>query len=266
MEKLYQNKEWLEEHYTNLKKPMREIAEECNCSRFTIRRRLIKFSIHIRTNSEAHKGQMPWNKGKPWSEEIKKKISEANTGNILSYETRKKISKNNKGKKRSKITRKRISEARKGMQFSEEHKKHISEARKGIQFSEEHKKHLSEANKGKKRSNETKQKISKSHKGKVLSKKTIKKISEIMKQKYENGYINPFKGKHHTEEWKSKISGSNSPHWNPNRAEVYAPYGENFYNKHLRNERWNLQNGRDLLTGEKLEWGFYSKYHQNITI
>ena len=58
-------------------------------------------------NSEAHKGQIPWNKGIPQSEEAKKKNSEAHKGKQSPF----------KGKHRSETVRRKISEARKGKKF-----------------------------------------------------------------------------------------------------------------------------------------------------
>ena len=80
-----------------------------------------------------------------------------------------------------------------------------------------------------------------------------KKISEALR------------GRTFTEETKRKMSeskkGEKHYNWNPNRAEVYAPYGENFYDEELRNEKWNLQNKRDMLTGTKLDPNKNSNYH-----
>ena len=70
-----------------------------------------------------------YNKGKPKSEETKKKMSEARKN--MSEETKQKIGEANKGKPKSEETRKKISEAKKGKKFSEEHKKKIGEAQKG---------------------------------------------------------------------------------------------------------------------------------------
>jgi hypothetical protein len=55
MEKLYQNEEYLNEQYINLRKSTYKIAKECGCSRSPIRKRLIKFGIPIRSISEAMK-------------------------------------------------------------------------------------------------------------------------------------------------------------------------------------------------------------------
>lgn len=43
---------------------------------------LKKYKIRARTNSEAHMGQTPWNKGKPRTKETKMKISQANNKQI----------------------------------------------------------------------------------------------------------------------------------------------------------------------------------------
>lgn len=47
--------------------------------------------------SEAHKGKAPWNKGKPMSEETKRKISESNKGKYHSEESKRKMSEAHKG-------------------------------------------------------------------------------------------------------------------------------------------------------------------------
>jgi len=82
--------------------------------------------------SKSLKGRVPWNKGKPstnehrkhvsegmigrkFSEETKLKISIANTGFVPTEETRLKLSKINKGKKLSDETRNKMSLSRKGI-------------------------------------------------------------------------------------------------------------------------------------------------------
>ena len=52
MEKLYKNKEWLEQQYIVEKKSTCEIAEICNCHNTTIGEWLKKFNIVTRTPSE----------------------------------------------------------------------------------------------------------------------------------------------------------------------------------------------------------------------
>ena len=161
-----------------------------------------------------------------------------------------------KGQKVSEETKRKISEALKGKTLSEEHKRKISEAHKGKTFSEEHKRKISEAQKGEKHyfygkthTEEHKRKISEAHKGKTLSEESKRKISEA------------HKGRPKSEEHKRKMSGENNPNWNPNREEVYAPYGENFYCEDLRYHKWNLQYGRDMLTGTKLNPNKRPAYH-----
>ena len=76
--------------------------------------------------------------GFKFSEESKRKISEANKGKKLSEEHKQKISESNKGcvvwnkgKETSEETKQKISKALKGKQLLEEHKKKISEKMKG---------------------------------------------------------------------------------------------------------------------------------------
>ena len=80
------------------------------------------------------------NKGRTFSEEHRKKISESQKGRTspmkgvtLSEETRRKISESHKGHTVSEETRKKMSESQKGKKlkpFTEEHRKKISEAMK----------------------------------------------------------------------------------------------------------------------------------------
>ena len=115
---------------------------------------------------DAHKGQIPWNKGLTPSEETRRKLSEA---------------------------------AKRRPPISEETKKKLSEAAKRRPpISEETKKKQSESHKGKKtwmcgkhHSEETKQKMSEAQKGKHLSEETRRKQSEANK-----GNPCPIKGKH----------------------------------------------------------------------
>ncbi len=74
-----------------------------------------------------------------------------------------------------------------------------------------------------------------------------KKLSEKTKQKLKD---------HHAD-----VSGDKNPNWNPDRAAVYAPYGENFYNPTFRQARWELQNGRCLLSGNKMNPNVRHEYH-----
>ena len=91
-----------------------------------------------------------------------------------------------------------------------------------------------------------------------------------------SGDKNPFFGKQHSEKTKKLISiekikfhkehpdfqrGNKNPNWNSNRAVVYAPYEPNFYNPTLRQAKWELQSGRCLLSGNKLNPYKTHTYH-----
>lgn len=84
-------------------------------------------------------------RGKPRSEETKKKISEANKN--PSQETRKKISDSQKGKTHSEETKKKISESGKGRIVSEETRKKISESKTGEKRTPEQRKRISDSQK-----------------------------------------------------------------------------------------------------------------------
>lgn len=123
----------------------------------------------------------------PFSEDHKKKLSDAHKGMTLSEETKRKLSETMKGSKHpmfgkhcSEETKKKISEALKGQTLSEETKRKMSETHKGKnnpmygqKHSEESKRKMSEAmkgkpawNKGMQYSEETRKKISAAKKGK----------------------------------------------------------------------------------------------------
>lgn len=85
------------------------------------------------------KGKVAWNRGKPRSEETRRKISE----------TKKRGASPMKGKYHSEETKRKMSEAKKGKKHSEEFKKRLSEKMKGHKVLEETRRKLSEANKGK---------------------------------------------------------------------------------------------------------------------
>lgn len=237
--------------------------------------------------SEKHKGK----KLKPFTDEHKKHMSEARKGIQFSEEHKKHLSEANKGKHLSPKTRNKISEAHKGKIVSLETRKKISEALKNKPKTDEHKQKLSEARLKRKQklgylnSPETRKKLSeailkrKQELGYIISPETRKVLSDSLKGKipWNKGKTRVYspetlklmsdakKGHEVSPETRNKISEANKGekawNWNPNREERYAPYGENFYDAQLREERWKLQNGRDLLNGNKLEWGFKSHYH-----
>lgn len=131
------------------------------------------------------------NKGKQFSEEHKRKLSEAHKGTHFSEEAKKKMSEVRKGEKNGFYSK----------HHSEETKKKLSEALKGKHLSEEHRRKIGEANKGKsgywegkRLSDETKKKLSNANKGRhlSLSEEAKIKISEVSKGKhwYNNGTKN----------------------------------------------------------------------------
>lgn len=103
----------------------------------------------IQKLSKSHKGQIPWNKGRPFSEESKKRMSEAQKKRApASDETRKKLSKANTGHVVSDATRKKIAESHIGIKASEDARQKMSEIRRGLKLSEAHKKSISESESG----------------------------------------------------------------------------------------------------------------------
>lgn len=124
------------------------------------------------------------NKGKKkpeFSEEHRRKLSEAKMGKKLSEETKKKIGEALKGKEISEETRRKMSEASKRRKHTEESKKKMSEARKGREFSEETRRKISESLKGRRkpeRSKEHRRKISETLRGRKHSEETKKKMRE----------------------------------------------------------------------------------------
>ena len=90
------------------------------------------------------KGHIPWNKGGKWSEEMKKKLSEAHKGMKYSEETKKKHSRLLKEQWKNGVRKG-------GWKLSEETKRKIGTASKGRKVSEETKRKISQAQKGRKR-------------------------------------------------------------------------------------------------------------------
>lgn len=76
---------------------------------------------YIRYGKDTHAyGKVGYRKGKKWTEESRKKLSEVQTGRILSDETKQKMSESHKGKQFSQETRDKLSKAHKGKKFSSE--------------------------------------------------------------------------------------------------------------------------------------------------
>lgn len=92
MEKLYKNKYWLHDQYISQKKSTYEIGKECNCCNTTILYWLKKFNVNRRPNIYILKGRK-------FTEESKKKMSESHRGKKQSEESKKRISNTMKGHK-----------------------------------------------------------------------------------------------------------------------------------------------------------------------
>lgn len=184
------------------------------------------------------KGNIPWNKGKPLSEEAKRNLSLKLLGRTVSKETRKKLSikgkewwKNPNNFNEIKIRNKKISIAHKDKILSEETKRKISEGHKGMKYligcSDERKRKISEANKGKKRTIETKEKISNSKKGTKSHRKGICYIKEYGKEASKKIRIKISKSR------KGKCLGDEHHNWNGGTS--FEPYGVEF-NKELKEQ------------------------------
>lgn len=206
------------------------------------------------------KGNIPWNKGKTgiYSEETRKKLSEAHKGKHPSEETIRKRSMALKGKKRSDEVKRKISEANKGKKRSEELKRKMSEARKGKHISEEtrekHKeswnklwsnpqlrKNYSETMKNTLSNPEVRKKLIESHKGQIPW-CTGKKLSEEHKKNLSLSHkgiptwnkdkkglqVSWMKGKHHTPEAieKNRLAHLGKPSWNKGKHTNIIPWNK----------------------------------------
>ncbi len=87
-------------------------------------------------------------KGKRFTEETKRKLSDIHKGRRFSAEHRRKLSEANRDSKLSQENIRRLAEARKGTHHTEETKKRISQSERGRKLSAEHRRKISEANKG----------------------------------------------------------------------------------------------------------------------
>jgi predicted DNA-binding protein YlxM (UPF0122 family) len=138
MRKINIDKEILEDLYINKRLSISKIAKQFKVSDSSVLNRMKEFGIKTRSRIEALKGRR-------FSEEAKKKMSEAQKGEKhpmygkhFSEERKKKISEAEKGKYVSEKTRKKISESQKGeknsfygRQHTEKTKKKMSESLKG---------------------------------------------------------------------------------------------------------------------------------------
>lgn len=140
--------------------------------------------------SEANKGQIPWNKGKHWSDEVKQRISKAQKGKKGSFygkrhskKVREQISKANKGKipwnkgkYHSKETKEKISESLRGEKGSFYGQHHTEDSKRKMS------KNARAWNRGKHLSEETKEKMAKARKDPKWKKKIGDKIREYYRK------------------------------------------------------------------------------------
>jgi len=129
-------------------------------------------------------GKTSWNKGKPFSNDIKLKISKSLTGKKLSIEHKQLLSEKNKGKIFSENHKLALSIAATGRHLSADHKlrcsiNHKGGKKKGSKSNIETRLKLSIANKGKKLSEQHKLKIGKKSKGRTHSQDTKLKLRKL---------------------------------------------------------------------------------------
>jgi plasmid stability protein len=126
-------------------------------------------------------------KGKPFSEEHRRRISESNKNSLRVKEQLRKIHESLKGKPLTEETKEKLRLANLGKHHSLETKLKMSLARKGKPFTKEHCEKIGQANKGR-----------------CVSVETRKKLSNALK-----GEKNPRYGKHLSMESRQKISDAN---------------------------------------------------------
>jgi hypothetical protein len=155
---------------------------------------------------------------------------------------REKNSKSNKGKIFSDERKKNISNSLKGRTFSTEHKEKLSKIRKGrkawnrgIPQTEETKKKISSSNKGKKKTEETCINISNALKGIPKSKKHRKKMSQARMGRFK-GEDNPFYGKTHDKKTIEKIvNHKNSKKFYKKQKKYMLNGGAAYLNSFIKN-------------------------------
>ena len=154
----------------------------CGCGKFVVGQKRGKNYVYIRGHNNRGKTRF-------FSEEHRRKISEANRGRHRTEEHKRKIGEASRLRKRfphSEETKRKISESCKGRIISYETQQKINEAKRGYRHSEETKRKIGESNKGRHHSEETRRKMSESHKGIVFSEKSRRKKSESMKELWKN--------------------------------------------------------------------------------
>lgn len=98
-------------------------------------------------------------RGPKFTDEVRKKISDAGKGRVISPEARAKISAFHRGRKKSDAERAKLSACKKGRTLTDAHKAKIGASGKGLTRSDETRRRISEARKGKKLSPEAIEKL-----------------------------------------------------------------------------------------------------------
>jgi group I intron endonuclease len=163
-----------------------DIIEECNDPRIASQREehwVTHFdSFNNGFNLTQGGGYHVGNKGRKFTEEHKKKISEAHKGKIVSDETRKKIGEASRDRVLSEETKRRIGEAQRRRQprppASEETKQKLSDALKGRSRPD-----VAEKLQGRELTDEHKAKIAAAGLGRRVSEETRRKMSEAAKNR-----------------------------------------------------------------------------------
>lgn len=168
----------------------------------------------IKNIGKGHKGIPPWNKGLKLghlSEELKRKIADANMGQKRSEEARQKMSEVAIGRKYPKD--RYPNHGMRGKKMSEETKKKMSLAHSGINHPMY----------GKHHSEESKRKMSESSKGQIAWNKGLK---GVMPEPWNKGkkfskFVHPLYGKKHKPESIEKMSKSHKGRVSNNKGKTY---------------------------------------------
>lgn len=190
--------------------------------------RVWKDKDHCIKMSKLRKGKTPWNKGVPCSDEVKRKISLANSGRVIRDETKRKLSEAITNMWKNPNIRNKIINSLHGREVSEETRKKISEANSGENngmygkhISDECRKAISNAVAGEKNPMYGLRGEKSPIFGIKRSEETKKKIGNSVRGPKNGRY-----GKHCSDEYKSKIRSTLLKVNNANRY-MYRVYKEN---------------------------------------